>query len=260
MKMRSYRNRNALLSGVNWQIGLFLLLIVVLFVALRIFAPGLLAALASPLWRAGASATGAVGVPLASLTSAEELRLQNERLVAERAALQAENAVLSARLADLSAPDAVAEGIPAGVLSRPPVSPYDTLIIALGADAGAVAGARVFAPGGVPIGVVESSSTRSARVVLYSESGRKTEGWVGEARNPITLTGESAGAFSSVVPRESAIVEGETVYLPGPGALPVGYVIRIARDPSSPEARVFVRPVVNPFSLTWVIVDAVSYE
>lgn len=260
MKMRSYRSRNALLSGATWPVAALLFGVVGIVVLLRLFAPGALTVIASPLWRAGDMATGAVGVPLAGFASNEQLRADNERLAEEQSVLQAEVAALKTRLADLGAPTEVASGIKAGVLARPPVSPYDTLILAGGGEEGVSVGSRVYAQGVIPIGVIESVSARSSRAVLYSESGRMTEGWVGESRNPITLTGESAGAFSAIVPRESALIEGEAVYLPGPGALPIGYIVRIDRNPSSPEARVHVRPVVNPFSLTWVTIDASSYE
>lgn len=260
MKMRSYRNRNALLAGVNWPLGLFLLGIVALVVALRLFAPGALTFVASPLWQAGDMATAAVGVPASSLKNAASLQEENERLITERQTLLLENAVLAERLADLGAPTGSVVGAPAGVLARPPVTLYDTLIVRLENTAEVVPGARVYAPGGVPVGLIDSVYSGTARVALFSQSGRNNEGWVGQARNAITLTGASAGAFSAIVPREAEISEGEAVYLPGPGALPVGYIVRIDRDPSSPEARVHVRPVVNPFSLTWVIIDTVSYE
>lgn len=258
MKMQSYRNRNALLAGVNWPVGLFLLVLVAGALLLRFLAPGVLTQMATPLWKAGDFATAAVGVPAASLSDASSVRSENERLLEERSALQAENAVLKERLADLGAPGESVRGVPAGVLSRPPVSAYDTLTVAL-TDSVSV-GARVYAPGGIPVGVVDSVNGSSARIALFSEAGRQNEGWVGEARNPITLTGESAGAFSAIVPRDAALTEGETVFLPGPGALPVGYIVRIDRDPSSPEARVHVRPVVNPFALTWVLIDTTSYD
>jgi hypothetical protein len=69
---------------------------------------------------------------------------------------------------------------------------------------------------------------------------------------PIALEGAGAGAFRATVPREAGLAAGEMVYLPGPGAIPVGTVVRVDADPSSPRATIHIRPHTSPFSITWV--------
>ncbi|HRH55963.1 MAG TPA: rod shape-determining protein MreC, partial [Candidatus Paceibacterota bacterium] len=140
----------------------------------------------------------------------------------------------------------------AGVLVRPPVSPYDTLILDQGSSAGVEAGMRAEGAGGLPIGIVESASANSSRVILYSAPGKETESWAGEARIPITLRGEGSGAMSATVAREAGIVAGDLVYVSGPGAIAIGSVVAVDNDPSSPRSRINVRPLANPFSMTWV--------
>jgi len=92
----------------------------------------------------------------------------------------------------------------------------------------------------------------SAQVSLYSAAGRSTLGWAGEARIPIELLGVGSGAFRASVAKDSGIAIGDLVYVPGPGALPIGTVVRIDTDPSSPTGILFVKPLASPFSLTWV--------
>lgn len=252
------RRRTALLAPWSVPLIFVALALIVLFFILRAFLPGAVAQIARPFWGAGDRATDAGGSIAAFFGDKAVIAAERDRLSAENAALANENAALRARALDLErllgSREAAPEGILAGVLARPPVSPYDTLVIDQGEDAGVRAGAPVFGAGGIPIGTVESVAGASARVILYSAPGQVTEGWVGVNRTPVTLAGASAGAFRTNLPRESTAAVGEEVYLPGPGALPVGTVVRVDTDPSSPRAEIHVRPVVHPFSITWVTV------
>ncbi len=251
MKMQYSRRRNAFLSGSSWPIAAVLGALVVLFFILRMVAPDVMAMLATPFWKSGeaiSKSTAAVTLPFANTA---KLREERDRLLAENAALVHQNAALTAQARDTQG---LGAGIPAGVLVRPPVSPYDALVVGAGGAQGVRADAFVFAPGGVPVGVVETVSANTSRIILYSTPGRITEGWVGEARIPISLEGKGSGAFAATLPRESGIEPGAVVYLPGPGALPAGTVVRVDADPSSPRTTVHIQPMVNPFSLTWVTI------
>ena len=136
-------------------------------------------------------------------------------------------------------------------MARPPLSPYGTLVLDRGTESGVRPGAIVFGEG-VPIGNIAEAGQGSARVLLYSSSGRRNEAWVGEERLPLTIVGEGAGAFSSEAPRELPIAVGSMVYLPGPGALPVGTVRMVESHPSSPSASIQIEPLMNPYTITWV--------
>lgn len=253
------RNRNALLApGSSIYIFIAISIIVILFV-LRAFFPGTIATLAGPLWSVGTRATDTSGGIAAFFGDKATLAHERDSRAREVELLQAQNAALVARAADLERllggrTEPVA-GVLAGVLVRPPVSPYDTLVIDQGTRAGVMVGQMVRGAGGIPLGTIESVSGESARVLLYSAPGRVTEGWVGELRTPVSLEGASAGAFRTSVPRESIVPVGEQVYLPGGGALPIGSVVRVDTDPSSPQAVIHVKPYTSPFSLTWVTVS-----
>jgi cell shape-determining protein MreC len=227
-----------------------------LFLLLRAFVPGALAFLATPFWATGTVLTAGVGNTGTFFTGKAEIARERDRLLAENAALIAQQAALSAREADLirllGSRTEPAKGILAGVLARPPVSPYDVLVVDAGSKAGIVEGARALGLGGVPLGTVESVAPGSSRITLYSTPLRETEAWIGEARIPVTLIGEGSGAFAAEVARESGIKEGDMAYVASGGAFPIGTVMRVESDPSSPRSRVDIKPVLNPFSVTWV--------
>lgn len=259
MRRRFSQSANqGLLSGARLWAAIVAGVIAVLFL-IRLLLPDVFIALSAPLWSAGSSLTAAAG----ALIPEDPARVREERdaLIRERDRLIEELAISRARTADLerlvgidSEPD---RGIAAGVLVRPPVAPYDMLVVDRGANDGVRVGAGVYGPGGAPIGTVALVSPDNAHVSFFSAAGRTTEGWLGEARTPITLTGAGAGAFYATASKDAEIAIGTNVYVPGPGALPIGTVERVDTNPSTPVATVYVRPIVNPFTVTWVTVGDV---
>lgn len=259
MKKQFSRRRNFILGrSFVGPISLSLLGIAVLFLVLRILAPGALVAIATPVWHTGTVLSASVGNGASFFTDKATLTHERDRLLAENTALKEEKATTDARVADLTrllgTRTEAAPGILAGVLVRPPVSPYDVLIVDQGSRAGVAVGSRAEGSGGMPLGTVESVSGASARIELYSTPGRETESWVGETRLPLTLRGTGSGSFSASVAREAGVHEGDLVYLAGPGAVALGSVVSVENDPSSPRSHVAIKPFVNPFSTVWVTI------
>jgi len=260
MKKRFSRRHNSLVARVPWlgPVALVLFVLVLICAILRFLLPGVLVSVASPFWSTGSSLAAGVGNVGSFFSDKATLTNERDRLLSENAAYYAKNAALDARVTDLERllgdRTERVDGILAGVLSRPPVSPYDVLIVDAGAEAGVSIGNRADGPGGMPLGVVESVTNTSSRILLYSTPGNETESWIGETRIPVTLVGEGSGAMSAVVAREAGILVGDLVYTSGPGALPIGSVLAVGNDPSSPRSRVDIRPLLNPFSVTWVTI------
>ncbi|MDB4992214.1 MAG: Rod shape-determining protein MreC [Parcubacteria group bacterium] len=232
--------------------------IILLLLILRFFVPSVLSVISRPFWGVGSALTSFVHVhsPAESKASLVQAR---DQLSADNAALTAQNAGLSAKVADLTAllgnRVEPAKGIVANVIARPPVAPYDVLIIDQGTNAGVRIGAQAQGAGGTPIGTVGETDAGQSRITLYSTHGIKTNGWVGSTRIPLTLTGAGAGAFIATVPKAAGVQVGDGVYLAGNGALPVGTVTNIETDPSSPTVDLDMHPYTNPFSLTWVTIS-----
>lgn len=230
-------------------------------ITVRAAFPAAFTAMAMPFWRAGSAVTNSVG-ERSSLSSRASYMAAAEDLQRENEALRAQGAILAARAADLErllgGRAEAAAGIPAGVLARPPVSPYDFLVVDRGSDSGLVPGAMAFGPGGIPIGTVADAAASTARISLYSTTGRATEGWAGAARVPLTLIGTGAGSFDTEIVAAAGLVVGDPVFAPGPGALPIGTVTAVVIDPSSPTVTLRIRGLTNPFSLTWVTVSPIA--
>lgn len=212
----------------------------------------------APVWKTGSALSASVGGSSKLFVSDAERQAQLTQLMAENERLTAQNAVLEARTRDLlhllGTRTDVAEGIVAGVMARPPVSPYDVLVIDRGTDEGVVTGSQVSGAGGIPIGVVAATSKHSARVLLYSAPGHISSAWIGDERIAVEITGEGSGAFRAEVARDVAVHEGDQVYFMGPGALPSGTVVKVSKDPSDTKNRIQIKPFLNPFSITWVTI------
>lgn len=258
MKKTSFTRHSALVPRGFRAAGAALAAAAIAIMLLRGLAPGFFITVAAPLWRASAALAGDFHDLLAVFAGPAALQERLDAVKAENEALRAENAALAAKARDLSrligSRAEPAPGIPAGVLVRPPESPYDSLIIDAGTDEGVMNGAEAFGPGGIPIGRVASVVKSSARVALFSSSGAETSAWVGEGRVPLTLAGLGGGAFQATAPKDAGIVQNDIVYVAGPGALPFGTVVRVDTDASSPSATLRIRASVNPFTLAWISV------
>ena len=255
---RRPRYRNGLVSG-GTGIGAGILAIVIVLAAVVRFAlPDVFATATKPLWNTGAFLSAHIH-GATSRESKTSLLADRDRLVSQNAALTAQNAALSAQVADLTTllgnrtePE---KGIVANVRARPPVAPYDVLITDQGSAAGVALGAEAYGPGGTPLGTVGQVSASESRITLYSTHGIQTSAWAGATHIPVTLTGAGAGAFTAQVPKEAGVKVGDGVYVTSADAVPIGTVVRIESDPSSPSVSLDVRPYTNPFSLTWVTIE-----
>ena len=260
MRTRSYltTTRGGLFSSAGRLAAALLALVVLVLLILRILAPGIFAALVSPKFLIGQAVTEKVGTTV-SLETRADLMKDRERLMRENEALRAERAILAARATDLErllgSRTERTSGILAGVLARPPVSPYDVLVVDQGSNAGVRIGATAYGPGGIPIGTVTNADARTARVTLYSHTGNVTEGWAGPTRIPVKLTGTGAGGFDAEIPGTAGALVGDQIYVPGPGALPIATITEVVTDPSSPSVVLHIQGMVNPFSITWVTIE-----
>lgn len=252
--MQSFRRRNLGVSVFSPKVralGIIVLIVVLGFVALRLLAPGAFVSFVSPFWNVGTSLTGGFSGIADSFGNTRALTEDRDRLMEENAALSAALQSAEAALADYGKLGS-SQGILAGVIASPPVAPYDVLILSGGTGAGVRPGHLVYGNGGVPVGVIAEASDETSRAVLFSEAGRETHGWAGEERIPVVLVGRGSGTFEITVAKDTSLVAGAQVYLPGPGALAIGMISRIESDPASPDARIYVFPYANPFTLSQV--------
>ena len=116
------------------------------------------------------------------------------------------------------------------ILAKPNQSPYDTLIIDVGAKHGVQNRNLIFALGNIPIGRIVDVYPSSSKVVLFSNSGEKTEVSVTGQNVFMQITGRGGGNFEMVLPRDFVLEKGSTVVLPGSSYV-VAVVKTIISDP-----------------------------
>jgi len=251
MKKTFLTRRNAILSsaGIPWGgLAIFLVLIALF---LRLLAPNFFLGILAPLYRAADAVAEGSNYFISGFKNTAELSIRNLQLQEENTALANENKAL--RQKEKAIAELGGSGIIAGVVARPPESPYDTLVLAVGEKDGVTLGMEAFGAGGVPLGIVSSLSADFSRITLFSAPHVSVNGWVGDNSIPLTLYGAGAGAFSATAPRTANIAVGDTVFLPEPGALPIGKIARIDSDLSLPSVTLHISPALNIFSITWVI-------
>lgn len=256
MKKTYLARRNALLTtqGISWSIGA-LLFALAMFV-LRFAAPVVFWHVFTPVFRVSDAIAEDTQAFFSHFNDAAKLTILVEKLTAENAALSVENQTLRQKNADIEALFAGAPhpraGISAQVVARPPMSPYDRLVLGKGSVDGIVPGMEAFGPGAVPVGIVSAVMSDFSEVTLFSTGGIETNGWVGARSLPLTLIGAGAGAFKAAIARDANISVGDIVSVPGPGQLPLGSVARIDDNPLSSAVTLRIISAANPFSLTTV--------
>jgi cell shape-determining protein MreC len=154
--------------------------------------------------------------------------------------------------------------VAASVLSRPPQSPYDVLIIDAGEKHGVEAGMSVSAYGSVFLGVVSEVFKETSRVKLASAPGQKTDVLIYGNNNenfntepgplvlPSRAIGRGNGNFEIILPRESAVGSGDRAMTLGTNPLIMGIVEEVVMDPADAFQKILFRLPVNIQELRWV--------
>ncbi|MFA6278738.1 MAG: rod shape-determining protein MreC [Candidatus Paceibacterota bacterium] len=257
MKKTFLVKRNGLLSLTDVSWGVFALACAIIVLLVRLIAPGFFWYVFTPVFRVADAVSLEGHSFISGFENAAKLTAQNERLANENTALANENQALAQKIIDIEdlfTSTTAKSGILAGVVARPPESPYDTLVLAAGENAGITLGMEAFGDGGVPLGIVSSVLADFSRVTLFSAPGVTTAGWVGNDGLAITISGAGAGVMNATVSRSAAIAVGDTVFAPGPGMLPIGKVIRIDSNPTAPGVTLRIQPALNLFSVSWVTI------
>ncbi|MFH1178131.1 MAG: rod shape-determining protein MreC [bacterium] len=246
-------------ENISWGSCALLFAVILLFV--RLLVPNIFWQIFAPVFSISDTLASQSRSIMSGFKNAEILTLKNDQLIQEKAVLGSENQMLLQKVANISALfDSSAtkkntSKILAGVVARPPESPYDTLVLAAGTNNGVTIGMEAFGAGGVPIGVVSSVLDDFSRVTLFSMPSMVTSGWIGNSAIPVTIFGSGAGVMNITIARSANIVVGDTIFVPGPGMLPVGKVVRIDNDLSSPSVKLHIAPITNLFSIAWVVLS-----
>ncbi|MEX0917282.1 MAG: rod shape-determining protein MreC [Candidatus Paceibacterota bacterium] len=245
---------------------LLLLLLVGVLLLVAFYNPPIPRALSSfthslgiPLWSAKNFIVEESALVIGALRPQEELMEENRDLKERVALLEFQNLTREALLNEnrdlkrlLGRDDATRNRVLAIVLSRPPSTSFDTLIIDVGAEDGITEGASVFFTGELLLGEVEEVFETSSKVVLFSSSGVKTEVLLGEGQVEAVAEGRGSGNFLMLLPRDVPVKEGDVALMPHLENRFLGSVKEIHRNPTDSFQRILFRLPINPRAIRFV--------
>lgn len=141
------------------------------------------------------------------------------------------------------------------ILSRPPVTPYDTLVIDIGVADGLEVGNKVYTAGDTLIGDVVEVFEHSSKVSLFSTPGRQMSILVGSTTVETLAIGRGGGNFSAELPADIKISKGDTIIttLIRPHAF--GVVEEILIDSSASLQTLLFKAPMNIHQFRFVQVD-----
>lgn len=216
-----------------------------------------LAAGAALLWREPLSAVVAeLFSPLLHSRFAGDPRAAEVQLglmraaIADREALYQENLDLKSRLGRDARPNALL----AGVLLRPPATPYDTLLIDAGEAEGVHVGDVVAAGGTLVVGTVSDLYPHTARVTLLSAPGERYNALLQTSKGsvPIEIEGEGGGSLRAQLPSGSAVRVGDYAVLPGIYGGLTASVTAVASGASDSYITIYFTVPINAATIRYV--------
>ena len=157
----------------------------------------------------------------------------------------------------------------APVLSRPPLSPYDVLVIEAGADKGIETGMKVVAYNNVILGYVDDVFSKTSKIKLISFPGEKTDvlllPFVGENQSGVSrsdaknifgvVVGMGGENFEMTLPRAVEVKSGQKVATVGENSLLAGVVEKVQIDLSDPFQKILFRLPLNIQELKYVMIE-----
>lgn len=248
-----YKRRGPGLPGILGIVGAGVL--VVLAMMQPTFLTKAFLAVARPLHLVRQDATGSVADAFQKTQTKEELLVENERLAEElkKAEIKANlfdemrGATTASRTGATSSVQMTAR-----VLSSPPFSPYDTLLLDAGAHDGIALQDLVTYDNTVALGAVDTVNGNTSRVRLFSSPGTEQSVRVGTRDFLVVARGVGGGVVQMLVLKEEAVSRGESVFLPD-GML-FARVDTIVQNESDAFALVYAVVPFNLFEVRDVVV------
>lgn len=144
------------------------------------------------------------------------------------------------------------------ILSRPPISPYDTLVIDVGATDDVSLGDKVYGLGDTLIGDIVEVYEHQSKVSLFSTPGRETPVLVGSSTIATNAMGRGGGNFSVKLPADIKIQKGDSILTTQIRPHVFGSVQEIVVDSSDSLQTILFRAPLNINEFRFVEVDKAS--
>lgn len=141
------------------------------------------------------------------------------------------------------------------VLSKPPISPYGSLVLASGVSEGVRKGAKVFISKNVLIGFVSEVTPHTSVVEFFSKGDVKYNFTLERTGASYDVYGRGGGNLEALVPKEADVLWGDTFIYPGVNSSIIGNVYFIETDSQSSFKAVYIKSPSNIFQTKWVFVE-----
>ena len=241
----------------------FIIALFVVCVLFFSFLDGGLIRISTPVWIGENMLVRGVSNFFKLVTSKQDLISENENLKSKLASDELTISILSASegqnnlLLETYGRTPKNNQIGATVLSRPPETLFDTLIVDAGESSGVKVGDIVSIPEGATIGNVFEVFSKSSKVRLFSTSGGRVPALFEREAVPAVLLGRGGGTFEASLPRDTTVIVGDRVLSAGFDGSLVGVVENVEVAPTDSFKKVLVRNMANIFNIHFV---SISHE
>ncbi len=141
------------------------------------------------------------------------------------------------------------------ILSKPPRSPYDTLVIDVGSADNITPGSKVYIGGNIIVGLVTNITPHTSLVNLFSSGGQKQDATISRTGATFTLTGNGGQNFKVEVPKDTDILWGDEFLYPGINHSIIASVYYIDTESQGSFKTIYLRVPINVFASDYVFVD-----
>lgn len=142
----------------------------------------------------------------------------------------------------------------AAVLTHPPQTPYDIIIIDAGSDDSVTIDSEVSLPEGPILGVISEVFSKKAKVKLFSTAGEETSAVLERGSVPVILVGAGGGNFKLILPRDIKAEKGDRILSPGISPRLLAVIEEISVRPTDSFKEVLAKSLTNIFALRFVFV------
>lgn len=214
----------------------------------------------SPIWRAE-------NVVMRNLRSLTTYFLTQQSLVKENTFLKEKVSSLETEISSLNKKQNQIENlltllgqrqetsmITGAVLTHPPQTPYDIVIIDAGSNDSVTLGSKVFLPEGPILGTVSEVTSKWSKVKLFSAVGTETNAILERNNVPVVLVGLGAGNFKLILPRDVAIEKGDRLLSPDLARHLLAVVDSVSTRSTDSFKDILVKSPVNMFTFQFVFI------
>jgi cell shape-determining protein MreC len=141
------------------------------------------------------------------------------------------------------------------VISKPPSSPYDSLILGQGKEAGIISGTNVYIGDNILIGKISEVENSYSKVILFSSGLNSNQADILRTGESVTLHGRSGGNFNVTLPKDSDVVIGDLLVDTSAHQNIIAKVYYIDSSSLDSFKKVYARIPVNILQSEWVSVS-----